>query len=776
MHRYAIAFLGGTVCLPLLARSLPDPVWAWPLAAALAGSLVLRRWYPAAVLAGIAGFWSQAALQLEAQLPPALAGEDITLVGTVDDIPARRGPVLHFPFRVEAHEGASLPVAFPRRLRLSWYHPSQQPAVGERWRLRVRLKPPWSFRNPGGFDYEAWLFRQRIGATGYVREGKGERLDTPAWYRPAAWRQALHHALERQERPGGAVIQALALGARHGLTDAQWDLSRATGTSHLMAISGLHVGLVAGLGFTLTRLVWGAFPALVTRLAAPRAGALAAMLGSLGYAALAGFSIPTQRALIMIWLVCGAVWLQRQVHPLNTLGLALILVLLYDPLAVLGSGFWLSFGAVLLLVLFYLQLRRQAPAVTRARRGWRLVQAQLLLSLGLMPLTLLNFHTAAWLSPLANLLAIPWVSLLVVPLTLLGVAAFALAPTAAQTLWSLAGLAYVALEWLLRQLAGLPLAELQLARPLWTVVAATGGVLGLLLGRGRPWRQALCGLLLLPLLLYPAPRPPPGSAWVDVLDVGQGLAVTVRTRDHTLIYDTGPRFASGLDTGEAVLLPFLRTTGRRRPDVLMVSHGDNDHSGGAASLIAATRPRRILRSDPLAAAPDAQPCRDGQGWDWDGVRFRILHPGAESGAGRNDASCVLLIETAAGARLLLPGDIEAAAEYALLRRHGPALQADLLLSPHHGSRTSSTVSFIRAVSPALVIHPAGRANRYGFPHPDILARYRAAGTVQRVTGCRGALQLRLDAPEDLSPPAGYREVQRRLWHRPVPDCGSPSDP
>ncbi|HSH29425.1 MAG TPA: DNA internalization-related competence protein ComEC/Rec2 [Thiohalobacter sp.] len=778
MYRYAIAFLGGTLCLPLCFSRLPDPLWGWALVALLLFSL-LRRWFHlAAALAGLAGFWWQAAEQLQSQLPPALEGEEIILVGTIADIPARGARVLRFPFRVEGREEAPLPIAFPRRLRLSWYDPQQVPRVGERWRLRVRLKPPWSFRNPGGFDYEAWLFRQRIGATGYVRDQAGERLGGPVWYRPAAWRQVVHDGLEERmlSRPGGAVVLALALGARHGLTDAQWELYRMTGTSHLMAISGLHVGLVAGLCFGLVRLLWAASPGLVRRLAAPRAAALAAMTGALGYAALAGFSIPTQRALIMVWLVCAALWLQRQIQPLNTLGLALILVLLHDPLAVLGSGFWLSFGAVLLLVLFHLRLRQAGPAVSRAGRLRRLVLAQLLLSLGLLPLTVLNFHTVAWLSPLANLIAIPWVSLLVVPLTLLGVALSAPAPGAGETLWILAGQAYSGLEWLLAQLAALPLAEVHLARPLWTVAAALIGVLGLLRVRhGQRWRQGGCLLLLLPLLLYPTPRPPVGTAWVEVLDVGQGLAVVVRTRSHTLVYDTGPRFTSGLDTGAAVVAPFLRTVGRMAVDTLIVSHGDNDHSGGAPALIAAFDPVRVLYSDPPAPAPRARPCRDGQAWTWDGVDFRLLHP-ADASSGRNDASCVLRIESAAGARLLLPGDIEAGAEYALLRRHAAALRAEVLVSPHHGSRTSSTPAFVRTVAPTRVIHPAGRANRYGFPHPDITARYRDAGAVQRITGCRGALQLRLDAAGAVQALPGYRERARRLWHRPDPDCGQPPSP
>lgn len=777
MYRHAIAFLGGTLCLPLCFRNLPDPVWAWALAVLLLFSLLRRHLYLAAALAGLAGFWWQAALQLQSQLPPALEGEDITLVGIVDDIPAQGQRVLRFPFRVEAGVDAPLPVAFPQRLRLSWYDPQQRPQVGERWRLRVRLKPPWSFRNPGGFDYEAWLFRQRIGATGYVRDQDGQRLAGPPWYRPAAWRRDLHRAFEDRvlSHRGGEVILALALGARHGLTDAQWDLFRVTGTSHLMAISGLHVGLVAGLCFGLVRLLWGACPALVRRLAAPRAGALAAMAGALGYAALAGFSIPTQRALIMIWLVCSAVWLQRQVHPLNTLGLALVLVLLHDPLAVLGSGFWLSFGAVLLLVLFYLRLRRAPPATSAAGRGWRLVQAQLLLSLGLMPLTILSFQTAAWLSPLANLVAIPWVSLVVVPLTLLGVALFTPAPGLAEGLWALAGLAYTALEWLLGRLAALPLAELHLARPLWAVVPALAGVLGLLVWSGRPWHRGLWALLTLPLLLYPAPRPPPGAAWVDVLDVGQGLAVVVRTRSHTLVYDTGPRFTSGLDTGAAVVAPFLRTVGRTAVDTLIISHGDNDHSGGARSLIAAFDPARILYSDPPAPAPRARPCRDGQAWTWEGVDFRLLHP-ADASSDRNDASCVLLVESAAGARLLLPGDIEARAEYALLRRHAAALRVEVLVSPHHGSHTSSTPAFVRTVAPALVIHPAGRGNRYGFPHPDVAARYAAVGARQPISGCSGALQLQLDRPGTAPVTIGHRERGRRLWHRPDPDCGQPPSP
>lgn len=770
MYSYAIAFLGGTLCLPLLAARLPDPVWACGLVATFVLSLVFKRKLAATFLLALAGFWLHSAWQLAASLPAALEGKDITLVGTVDDIPSRQGHILRFPLRVA--EVADLPgsIAFPRRLRLSWYYPQAVPEVGERWRFKVRLRRPYGFRNPGGFDYEGWLFQQRIGATGYVRDQAAQRLAGPAVAQPHAWRRALYRHMHDHvlPLPGGEVIVALALGVRHGLSDSQWELYRITGTSHLMAISGLHIGLVAGLFFWLTRLLWARFPGLVQRLAAPRAAAVAAMAGAAGYAALAGFSIPTQRALIMVWLVCAGVALLRHVNPLNTLSLALVLVLLLDPLAVLSAGFWLSFTAVLLLVLFHRRTRAVPASVVRPR--WqRAVQAQCLLSLGLMPLTLVNFHTLAWLSPVANLIAIPWVSLVVVPLTLAGLCLFPLSTEAAGAVWSLAGYSYVGLEWLLARLASSPMAELTLARPLWVAVAAMAGMVGMLLASGR--RRILAALLVIPLPLYSVARPGAGEVWVDVLDVGQGLAVVAQTERHTLVYDTGPRFGSGLDTGEAVVMPFLRTRGVAAIDTLVVSHGDNDHIGGAASVLDAFPTGRVLTSRPeQLPVARVEACREAQGWHWDGVDFSLLHPGKRSWRQENNASCVLMIETASGQRLLLPGDIEASAEYDLVGRYRDALQAAVLLAPHHGSRSSSTASFITAVAPDSVIFPAGRHNRYGFPHPDILERYRQHNVARHTVGCTGALQVRLGGSEGPRLEAGHRLTAKRLWHWLDPDC------
>lgn len=772
MYRYAIAFLGGTVCLPLLVSDLPATLWAWTLIPALALCLMWRRTLCAVALIGLANFWLQASVQLDNRLPATLEGKDITVVGTIDDIPSRQGRILRFPLRVTAIPDLPASIAFSARLRLSWYYPQHRPRVGERWRLRVRLKRPYGFRNPGGFDYEGWLFQQGIGATGYVRKQDAERLADASAYQPATWREQIYHHLRDEvvPLPGGEAVLALALGVRHAISQAQWRLYRVTGTSHLMAISGLHIGLVAGLLFGLTRLVWGRFPSLATRLAAPRAAALAAMVAALAYAALAGFSIPTQRALVMVWLVCAGLFWLRHVHPLNTLSLALIIVLMLDPFAVLSSGFWLSFTAVLLLVLFRQRIRRNNSATGRPR--WlRLIQAQGLLSLGLLPLTLVSFHTAAWLSPLGNLFAIPWISLVVVPLTFLGLCVYVVAPAAATTIWMLAGHCYVGLEWVLLQLASLPMADVSVARPLWVAVLAVGGVILFLSVRDRKY-QAVSAVMLLPLPLYPFATPPEGGVWVDVLDVGQGLAVVARTHDHTLVYDTGPRFASGLDTGEAVLIPFLQANGVKSLDTLIVSHGDNDHIGGAGSLLEAFQANRILTSRPEGLAPHAAAeCHAGQGWEWEGVSFQLLHPAASDWSQQNNASCVLRITAGNGQRILLPGDIEAGAEYALLGRDRPQLRADILVAPHHGSHTSSTAGFITAVGPDSVIFPAGRRNRYGFPHPDILQRYREAGSSVRTTGCAGALHIRLGEPDGPRISPGYRLTNKRLWHWLDPGCG-----
>ncbi len=763
MAAIALAFLAGVLACQLL-PALPSPHWSWGLLPALA---VLWRggFGPRLGAALAAGFlWSLLVAHAGADqaLPQAWEGRDLVLEGRIAELPEPRARGVRFVFAAEAVVIDGRSQAWPRRVRLSWYRGAPPAlAVGERWRLTVRLKRPHGFANPGGMDYERWLWQRAIVATGYVRQrGDNERLDGPGWrHGVERWRQQVRSALREAlaERGFADVLQALVIGDRSAMDGDRWTVLTATGTNHLMAISGLHVGLVAGLAFWLGRALWRLVPVLPLYLPAPKAGAWAGLIAALSYAALAGFSIPTQRALIMVAVAMLALLASRPLAPAQGLALALLLVLLWDPMAATSAGFWLSFAAVA--VIFYTMSARVRP------RGWwwRWGRVQWVLALALAPLLLVWFQQASLVAPLANLVAVPWMSLLVIPPALLGTLLLAAWPAAGAWLLAVADQAMGALWWLLERLAAWPVAVWR--QPLaewWLLLAAVVGVAWLLAPRGVPGR-VLGVLWLLPVLLVAAPRPLPGEAWLHVLDVGQGLAAVVETRNHRLVFDTGPRFGSDFDAGEAVVLPFLRQRGIAGLDVLIVSHGDNDHIGGAASLLRELPVDRLLSSVP-ERLPGARACRAGQRWQWDGVVFELLNPDAAMARrGGNDASCVLRVSNRAGA-LLLSGDIERAAERQLLTERAESLAADVLLAPHHGSLTSSTPAFIAAVRPRWVVFATGYRNRFGFPRPAVVARYREQGIIPLDTATSGMISVRLGR-DGLQAPRAYRREQRRYWRQ-----------
>jgi len=755
-----IAFLVGILLLQSLAH-LPSMVWC----AAVLPAPWLWRWRrlrPVLLLAG--GFlWAllHAGLALNHVLAPDLEGIDLTVVGSVDSIPETRAHARRFEFRVEELRRGGERVAGPRRLRLSWYGRPPAMEAGARWQLRVRLKRPHGFMNPGGFDYEGWLFRHGNGATGYVRRDPGNRRLAPApWWSLDRLRQGLASRLTAAMHGSAntGVVTALAVGERSGIPPRQWTLLTATGTNHLLAISGLHVGLVAGLAFLLVRLFWSRSRRLTLHLPASKAGAVAALGAALTYAALAGFSLPTQRALIMLMVGMGSLLSQRSAAPGRTLLLALAAVLVFDPLAVLEPGLWLSFGAVA--AILYGMGGRVGPGGL----WWRFGRVQWLVAVALLPLTLLFFQRSAVVAPLANLLAVPWVSLLVVPVVLLATVLLGVAPAAAHGLLSLAD-HLLNLFWAgLRVLAALPAGQwYQHAPPLWAVGAGVVGVALLLAPRGFPGR-AMGALLLLPLVLVrPDAALQHGEVRFTLLDVGQGLSAVVRTRHHVLVYDTGPRFSASFDTGAAVVVPYLRQQGLKTVDRVIVSHGDNDHIGGFDSLRAAVPIDAVQVGVPGLIA-GASPCLAGQHWHWDGVAFRILHPPADPAFHRNDRSCVLRV-TAPGGTVLIPGDIERRSEAALLRGDPRRLAADILVAPHHGSTTSSTAAFVRAVHPRYVLYPVGYRNRFGFPRPEVTARYRAQGAQRFDTARNGAIMFDIRAA-GIPAPVTWRQSARHYWNRP----------
>ena len=761
----AIAWTAGVAALQLQPALPPLATWAL-----LPGAMALAWLRPraASLLALALGFfWAAAFAQarMAEWLAPALEGRDIEVQGVVASLPAVGERSVRFELEVE--EAASL---LPRKLLLNWYAdgasrpryadgasrstsgppavpdvPSVQP--GERWRLVVRLRRPHGNVNAHGFDYEAWLLERGIGATGYVRPGGHERLGL---------RRGVGDAIERAraavreryfailgETPAAGILAALAVGDQGAIAAEEWRLFAGTGVTHLMSISGLHVTLVSGLLAWLASGLWRRVPALALRLPARRAGALAAIAGALGYTVLAGFAIPAQRTLYMVSAVALAVWFGRIASPLRVLALALAAVVAGDPWAPLAPGFWLSFGAVALI--FYV-----GTGWSRPDPWWiQFPRVQWSITVGLAPAIVLLFGQVPMAGPLANALAIPLVSAVITPLALLA----AIVPAEAL----LHGAAWL-VEWLLRFLewcASLPGALWHPVRPSpWALALAIGGIAWMLAPRGVPWRLAGAALLA-PAFAAPAPAPAHGQAWITVLDVGQGLAVLVQTASRTLLYDAGPAYGPELDSGGRIVVPWLQAHGIGTLDAVFLSHEDGDHIGGAGTVLESVEVAALYSSLPPShtlhvLAPRSHGCAAGMAWDWDGVGFEVLHPGPRSPARRNDRSCVLRID-AGGARALVTGDIERAGEVALLAG-GARLDADVIIVPHHGSRTSSTAGFVSAVRPRWAIAAAGYRNRFGHPHPEVVARYAAAGATILRTDRDGAVRV------ELAPPGGTQGV------------------
>jgi competence protein ComEC len=635
---------------------------------------------------------------------------------------------------------------------------------GEHWQLAVRLKRPRGLVNPGGRDIERWLFVHGIAATGYVLSSADNRRSGP----PGAaglngMRQWLSAAIAEHlpARPAGAIVAALAVGDRSRMSRAQWQALRATGTSHLVAISGLHIGLVAGLVYFLVVRLWSLAAAPALWLAAPQAAAVAALLAGFAYAGLAGFSLPTQRALVMLSVAMAALVLRRRVTPSSGLCLALAGVLLWEPFAVVSAGFWLSFGAVAA-ILLGTSGRIRSGAVSRWRWLWcKWGQVQWLVAVGLLPVTLAWFFAYPLVAPLANMLAVPWAGCVLVPLVLAASVMLLLVPPLGVALLQAAAWAVDALWWLVQGLAGLDWVLRPVAAPTgFGVVAACVGAVLLIAPRALPGR-VLGGLWMLPLLLAPVARPQTGAYWLTLLDVGQGLAAVVRTRSHVLIYDTGPRYTAGFDAGRDVIVPYLRHRGIGHADLLIVSHGHNDHVGGARALLDAV-PVTAISSNVDADWPGRHACRAGTHWSWDGVEFRILHPASDTAGDGNNSSCVLKV-IGRGGRLLLPGDVEAAGEAALLERVPASLRAEVLVVPHHGGRSSSGDAFLDAVQPGMALVPVGYRNRYGFPHRQVLRRLSARGVRVFDTAQHGAISLRLDGEHGIQGPRLERSSDAHIW-------------
>jgi competence protein ComEC len=756
-----LAFFFGILIYHVLPES-PSPWWALllPVAVVALGC----RWLRLSGLAAAGFLWVLlwVALNAELPLPSRLESADLTAEGWVASLPEPANRRVRFQLAVKAlsdPSGAEIP--FTGTIQLSWY--ADQPPmlrIGDRWRMSVRLKRPRGLANPGGFDFERWLFVQRIVARGYVRTSPRPRLLARAERFPVGRvRQAIAEDFHRllPNRVHRALLTALAVGDRSAIEADQWKILQRTGTGHLMAISGLHIGLVAGLGFFVGRRTWAWLPRWNQHLAASDVGALGALAAAGGYALLAGMSLPTQRALLMVATVMLAQLWRRSVVPSRILALALLLVLVWDPVAPLAGGFWLSFGAVA--VILYSVCGRLASSF--GLRHW--VALQLAITLALIPATLVLFQSVSIVSPLANLIAIPWVSVTVVPLTLMAIVAGFVSELARV---EVLGLAALSVQWLWNflELMGAPEWSLQsLAEPpWWALILALPGLLLLLSPRGAPGRW-VGAVLCLPLLWFPRAAPAPGDIWFTLLDVGQGLAAVIRTTNHVLVYDTGPRVSWRFDAGRAVVTPFLRRRGIARIDTLILSHADAQHTGGARSVLEDMNVGQVLTSLPREVpVQDALACRAGRSWTWDDVRFDVLHPPAV-GFRANDASCVLRVRGRDGT-VLLPGDIGPSAGRALLESYGSTLRADVLVAPDHGGAGIALPELLTVVKPRYVLFSTGYRNRFGYPKPATMQLYRASGARVLNTARRGAIMLRLESGRHDLAAETHREQARRHWH------------
>ena len=729
----------------LTLRFLPalPPVWLCTLLPVIGLMLLPFRTYPVAFfLFGLSWACLQAQWALDDRLPSRLDGETRWVEGRVVGLPQHTEAVVRF----ELADARSRHGTVPPLMRLAWYG---GPPVksGERWRVAVKLKRPAGLLNPHAFDYDAWLLAQRIGATGTVKDG--ELLSEARW----AWRDGIRQRLQAVDAQGRTgVLTALVLGDGSGLSRQDWQVLQDTGTVHLLVISGQHIGLLAGVVYLLIAGLarYGLWPNRLPWL--PWACGLA-FAAALGYGLLAGFEVPVRRACLMIGLVL--LWRLRFRHlgawwPLL---LALNGVLLLDPLASLQPGFWLSFAAVAVLIFTF--SGRLGPW-----RWWQTwTRAQWLIAIGLGPLLLMLGLPISLSGPLVNLLAVPWISLLVLPPALLGTLLLPVPYVGEGLLWLAGGLIdglFRGLAWV----AGQVPAWVPTAIPLWVWGLGALGAFLLLLPRGVPLRPLGWPLLLL-LIFPPRPEIPEGVADIWQLDVGQGLAILVRTRHHTLLYDAGPRFGDN-DLGERVVLPTLRKLGVDGIDLMLISHAHADHAGGARAVAQGLPVKHVLGGEPAELPNEWQAagCESGRRWTWDGVNFELWQwaHARES----NPKSCVLQIE-ASGERMLLTGDIDMAAERALLE--SPlAIPTDWLQSPHHGSRSSSSMALLDRLRPKAVLISRGQGNSFGHPHPTVLARYQKYGMAIYDSADQGAVHLQLgrfEAPRSM-------RLERRFWRDPPP--------
>jgi competence protein ComEC len=746
------AFALGIAGLHLL-PVLPDTSFSIFLLSAALAALIFRSKHAAwaALCIGLcyASLWSGHALSQ--RLPLSQSGGAGIATVEIIGLPERDAEQWRFQARILASEGFS--ALHGRKIKLSWYRAKEAIEPGDIWRFHLLLRTPNGVQNPGGFDSEQRALQDGIAAQGYIKK---QAVFLSAQASMDRFRNMLSQRISQSlSADKGRFVQALALGDTRGLTDQDWEILRRTGITHLIAISGFHVGMVAVFAVWCVRGFYWLIPACGIRLTRMHACALASIMASWAYTALAGFAIPTVRTALMISVFMLCRLLHRHISTLQAVCLSLLAILLSDPFSILSPGFWLSFSGVLSLILFMPQTSGQGMLRPFIRAQW-------VVSLALLPLGIGFFNQSTLIGPLVNLLAIPWISLVVVPIALLG-CLFAWLPAFAGVLWHVAACTMQALWRLLLLVQDQYWAGYYSAEPTLLMIAlAMLGACVCLLPNVMPGKW-LGFFLMLPMLAPEAISIPHAQIRVAMMDVGQGLSVLIRTRRHTLLYDTGAGNDKGFSRGASTIVPALRAVQVSTLDRVVISHADNDHAGGLPA-IRAQIPIGVL--DASYRMPGAALCRNGKSWTWDGVRFEYLWPAAGVNGSDNDNSCVLRID-AGGRSILLTGDISKNAEQQLLALQGSRLASEIIVVPHHGSKTSSSATFLQAVKPKLALVSSGFQNRFRHPNHQVIQRYHIQGAQVVNSVDSGWAELE-------SGPSGWRWLNRarvegrRYWHRASP--------
>ena len=761
MIRVAITLVVGSI-VAFYSNLIPDRYWISYLPVLLLLALLNSKYrFPILLMASY--LWACFNIQntLDVRLSGDYDNQEMIVTGIVADIPERRSGSTRFLFKPETI--ADYPYALPDMVRLSWYRSNIKIRAGEQWQLRVKLKSTSGYQNPGGFDYERWLFVKRIGAGGYVKSSPLNRLiKAPVWWDINHWRSRIGQAIEQHCKDCGHVglIKALTIGSRSGIDLNHRQVLQDTGTAHLLAISGLHIGMISALFFYLGRWAWQLwfYRSVYNRI---QFSATIAFSAGFVYAALAGFSLPTVRALIMLAVIFLALSFRSGVNLLNSIAIAVVVILIFDPIAVGSSSFWLSISALLIIAFAQYLLAHQTS------RWKQVIVVQLLFSVLFIPLNVILFDQLNPASFFANIVAIPLVSLIIVPLGLFASL--------------LAGFDLGISNWLFtldNKLLSLLLGYLELLLDSGLPAYPSGNIPYILLGlggiglmtilmpKGFPGKKPAALLVALPFI-WQRPEMEFGDYQLTVLDVGMGTSAVIETRNHSLVYDFGPGNDKGFSAAQWVLIPYLRHQGIKQADLMVISHVDQDHSGGFISYLHSYDKAKLISGTPdeiksrFGLSSSVRSCHFYQPWYWDGVGFEFISPpGTDALGSSNNRSCVLKVSGIHSS--LLPGDIEAEQELRLLNTMPEKLKSTVLLAPHHGSTTSSTRAFLQNVEPQISIFTVGKNNRWGFPKDRVVEAYGAIGSLIYRTDQHGAITIRSSA-NDLKI-SSQRKDKLKLWY------------